>query len=75
MTSDGAARTLQVEATGAEPGDELVLWFPGESEPVVDGDGIGRADAGRARRGWLVEVEVEAADYRVEVAAAPSGAG
>jgi hypothetical protein len=30
VTSDGAARTLEVEGTGADPGQELVLWFPGD---------------------------------------------
>lgn len=75
VTSDGGARTLQLEATGAEPGQELVLWFPGDAEPEVDGDGIGRAEAGPARLGWLVRVEVEAAEYRVDVAPAPAGSG
>jgi len=79
VTSDGAARTLGVEATGAEPGQELVLWFPGDPQgdpgpaPEVDGEGIGSVDAGRSGRGWLVRATVEAADYRVEVAPARTG--
>jgi endoglycosylceramidase len=85
VASDGAARTLTVEATDAERGQEVVLWFPGDPggddpdgedrgpAPEVTGEGIGKADVGRSGRGWLVRSEVERADYRVVVRPAAAG--
>jgi endoglycosylceramidase len=87
VTSDGAARSLAIEAVDAEPGQELVLWFPGDPAgddiagddrgpaPEVDGEGIGAVATEGSGRGWLVRAEVEAAEYRVEVAPAPAGTG
>jgi endoglycosylceramidase len=75
---DGDGPGLRVEAVDAEPGQQLVLWFPGgpgNAKPQVDGEGIADAASEQLGRGWLVTATVEAAGYRVEVAPAASGTG
>ena len=67
LTSGGAAGTLELHATGAEPGQSVELWAPGDAEPAVDGEGIRGVETVRSGIGWVVTAEVATADYQVKI--------
>ena len=67
VESDGASRTLELAADGAEPGGTLDLWAPGEGEPVTTGEGIAAVDARAVDGGWRVTAMVCAASSRAAI--------
>jgi endoglycosylceramidase len=71
LASDGAARTLDVQATDADPGAEAELWVPGEAEPALGGVGVADVDARRARNGWQITVTICEPTYQITVRPSP----
>jgi endoglycosylceramidase len=77
LTSDGAAGTLDLRASGAEPGQQIELWVPGDpddpdgAEPTVDGEGLTGVATTQLGIGWRVTAAVEASSYRVTITPGP----
>jgi endoglycosylceramidase len=68
LESDGAAGTMHLEATGAEPGSQVDLWVPGDDEPLVLGSGVADVQVDPVDGGgFRVRLEVCIADYQVDV--------
>jgi endoglycosylceramidase len=67
LGSDAATRTLDLQASGAEPGTVLELWVPGEAEPEVGGTGIDAIETMQSGLGWRVTAEVCTGSYEVHV--------
>jgi endoglycosylceramidase len=67
LTSDGAARTLEMTATGAEPGGSVELWVPAGDTPAVTGSGVAGAVVTDVPGGYRVTVTTCAAAYTVAV--------
>lgn len=69
LTSDGAAATLQLAATGATPGGTLELWVPdrGKGAPAVGGQGIAGRRIRKVDGGYRVSADVCAPDYQASI--------
>lgn len=70
LTSDGAARTLDLRAEDATTGTKAELWVPGDTRPTLTGTGIAAPDATRVGTGWHLTAEVCTPTYQLTVGSA-----
>lgn len=69
FSSDPEKRTLHMEGDAPGEGIPLLVWVPGNGEPVVESEGLDGLSTVKVEGGWLVRAGSRGGSWRLEAAA------